>query len=263
MNKVIFILFFCCSMTCLAQDWSSVGKKIIFSDTLNKAKKFTAIDRALENPTEVYYLDIYCDKSGVNIKKFSENILKFKNLRKLILNNQSGLFIGLTDSIWNLEKLEYLDIVNFSDLNTDGVKRLKKLKYLTLDGIGFTIFPKEILELRELECLNLSCNFLSTLPDKISMLENLKEIELTNNCFTNIPPQLSGIKMLAYITINNAETGSFLSNGKKMCENSITEFPYVYKEMKNLKKVSCFFKVKVDDSLKKRIKSTYPHIKFS
>lgn len=262
MKNILFLLCFCTSFTCFAQDYSRIGKKIVYSDSLKQAKKFTSVDKALEDPGKVLYLEIYCQKSGVNIKKFSENIQKFKNLRKLTVNNQSGSVVELPEELWNLTQLEYIDIINIQNLKPEGLKNLKNVKYLSLDGFGLERFPPEILELKKIEYLNLSCNFLSELPENISLLENLKEIELTSNCFTKIPPQLAKNKLLIYIVMNNAEWGT-LANGKPMCRNSITEFPVVFSELKNLKWVACFYKTNVDEQMKKKIKAAYPGIKFS
>ncbi|MFL5765704.1 MAG: leucine-rich repeat domain-containing protein [Bacteroidia bacterium] len=262
MKRLLFLLLFAGSFSAAGQDWSSIGKKIIYSDTLKQARKYTSVDRALKDPEHVYYLDIYCQKSGENIRKFSNNIRKFRNLRKLIINNQSGSVVELPEQIWNLDQLEFLQIVNVQNLETEKIQNLKHLKYLTLDGFGFSAFPSAVLELKQLEFLDLSCNFLSALPGDISMLENLKEIELTSNCFTEVPPQLSELKMLTYITMNNAEWG-FLANGKEMCRNSVTVFPEVLGKLSKLKRVACFYRTNTNDEMKKKIKAAYPGIKFS
>jgi Leucine-rich repeat (LRR) protein len=260
MKKALLASLLLCSSLAFAQDYSSIGKSIAFSDTLKNASKYKNIDKALEHPEEVIYLEIL-NSEGIN--KFSANTSRFKNLRKLILQNTSWPISNISDSIWSLKKLEYLVLRNFPGLSITGIKNLQQLKYLSLDGLSLKEFPAEALELTKLEYLDLSCNSLSTLPGNIGKLTNLKELELTNNCFTNCPPELSRLPSLIYFTMNNPERNSALSDGTVVCNNTITEFPTVFQNMPNLKKVSCFFKLEITDELKNKIKSSYPNIKFS
>jgi Leucine-rich repeat (LRR) protein len=263
MAKMLLIVFIFFSLPTFAQDYSSIGKKIIFSDSLKNAVKYKDIDEALEHPEQVICLLLNDDANGEIINKFSANAGKFKNLRKLVLMNQEGPMVKLSDSIWTLKKLEYLDLTNFPGYSTAGIKNMKQLKYLSLDGLALKEFPAEILELTNLEFLGLSCNFLSALPASMGQLKNLEEIELTNNCFTKIPIELSQLSMLIYITINNVEHGARLADGTVVCDNTITEFPTVLKNIPTLKEVHCFFKVAVTPELKKEIKTTYKGIKFT
>jgi Leucine-rich repeat (LRR) protein len=263
MIKTLLTVFLFFSLTTFAQDYSSIGKKIIFSDSLKSAAKYKDIDKALEHPEQVICLMLTNDGNGEIVTKFSANATKFKNLRKLVLMNQGGPMTKLSDSIWTLKKIEYLELINFPGYSTAGIKNLKQLKYLSLDGLALKEFPAETLELTNLEFLGLSCNFLSALPAGIGQLKNLKEIELTNNCFTKIPAELSQLGMLVYITINNAEHGATLADGSAVCDNTITEFPTVLKNISTLKEVHCFFKVTVTPELKKEIRSTYKGIKFT
>lgn len=91
----------------------------------------------------------------------------------------------------------------------------------------------------------------------------MKEIELTSNCFTAIPKELSELKNLVHITTNNAEHGGISPDGKILCDNELNDFPEFLKDMPNLKSVSCFYGVNVNSELKKKIKSSFPKIKFS
>ena len=61
--------------------------------------------------------------------------------------------------------------------------------------------------------------------------------------------------------MNNAESNAVLADGTTVCENTITDFPVVLRDMKNLKEVSCFFKVNIDPLLKQQVKDAYPNIK--
>jgi Leucine-rich repeat (LRR) protein len=246
-----------------SQDWSHVGKQIHFSDTLQKAKKIKDIHQALANPDEVFYLDIGLGTEIRENQFILNHISRFRNLRKLILVNNSHTILLLPDSLWSLKQLEYLDLLNFPGNSSSKVGQLKNLKYLSLSGFAFSELPASILELRQLVYLDLSCNYLSSLPDSMNQLSNLKEIELTNNCFTGIPKSLVTIEGLEHFTFNNAEKGAILANGKPVCNNTITSFPEFLGQVKNLKTASCFFKVDISEDLKKQIIKSYPQIKFT
>ena len=262
MSRILLSFLLLFSSDCWAQDYSKIGKKIAYSDSLNKAKKFRNIDKALENPADVVCLIISDYKGDQNIEKFLSNVDKFKNLRKLIMRNQSGDLVGLKKGLWQLHKLEYLVLSNFPNSSVRGIDKLKKLKYLSLDGLNFRGFPQEILELSELELLDLSCNRLSSLPDSIGNLERLRELELTNNCFREFPKGIGQIKSLEYLTINNAERGAVLVDGTSVCDNEISEFPDFLNQAVKLKWVSCFFKVEMDLELRNKLVMGYPEITF-
>lgn len=264
--KTLLLLLLTSFLLCLqsySQDWSSIGKKINFSDSLKSAKKFTNIQKALEAPEEVIYLDIYCGKDVSNVELFLNEIPKFTNLRKLVLMNREGPVVTLPSTIWTLEKLEYLDLFNFPDSDIKGISKLKELKYLNLDGFGLDSIPAELRKLEKIEFLNLSCNDLNSLPADMGGLKSLIELELSNNCFTEVPSQITQFEKLSFLTMNNPEQGAKLANGNAVCNNEIKVFPAIFADMKNLKKVSLFFKMKIDPELKKKIKATYPKIKFT
>lgn len=249
------------SLFSFGQDYSHIGKKIEFSTELKNAKKFKDIDLALTTPDQVIYLELWGSKDASNIKCFFENIDKFKNLRRLHLINYYGAPMNISEKLWTQTNLEYLVIGNCQDFSMDGIINLKSLKYLSLYGCGFNEFPLEILSLTNLEFLDLSCNFLSYLPANIGELKNLKELELTNNCFNKVPEEIVKLEALQYLTFNNADQGTIFVNGKTVCDNSVTEVPTFFNEMKNLMEVS-FFKVQIDDQMMNKIKSTCPKIKF-
>ena len=61
----------------------------------------------------------------------------------------------------------------------------KNLKHLKLTDL--TEFPKEVLELENLEYLDLDNNKLKTIPEDIHKLKNIQLIELQNNLLEDVP----------------------------------------------------------------------------
>lgn len=218
------------------------------------------MDKALEHPGEVYYLNLW---EGKDIETFIEKVHLFKNLRKLLLQNAEGKSIRLPATIWSLTKLEYLAISNFTGSDFNGIQNLKGLKYLELDRAGFSTIPYGIFDLQKLEVLNLSDNRLTSLPADIGKLTNLMELELTNNCFTGIPEGLVYLPQLLCFVSNNADKGLVMADGTIVCNNTITVYPEFLIKMKNLQQVHCFFKTDTDPELKSKMKKDFPWIRFS
>lgn len=259
-----FFLFI--SFSASAQDWSDLGNKLNYSDTLKNATVYRDIDKALAEPSKVIALIMNVDKDGANYKKFAEHRNEFSNLRKLVLHNawvQADVTLLSDFSVF--PKLEFLSLDFFRHADPKGLETLHDLKYLAIEGADFTVVPATMLTLTKLEVLNLSLNKLSTLPENIGDLSNLRELELTNNCFDSIPPQIAQLKTLEYLTFNNAETprsdfSYTFSDGTPYCRIKLDRFPTALASLPKLKKVS-FFKVDISDAMWKQLKTTYPNVK--
>lgn len=263
MKRSLLIIFLFSFGSLFAQDYSSLGKKINYSETYRKAKRFKDVDKALRTPEQVQYLDLTVDKAGSNYQKFVDNHTKFVNLRKLIIDNRwYQIDLSSVPDLSVYKNLEFLQVYNLPDLDFDKLGSLTNLKYLDLDACGLKSLPASIIGLKQLEFLSVSVNYLSALPDNIGELPNLKEIDLTNNCFEEIPKQLALIKELLYLDINNAEgTGQFL-NGELFCKNALTTYPAILSDCKKLKKVH-LYKVAVDKATKDKLKEEYRSIQFT
>jgi Leucine-rich repeat (LRR) protein len=263
MKKIkTLLLLFICYLTTNADDFSHLGSKLNYSDSLKNAKKITSIDKALKDPSKVINLELFIDQTGANYKKFCTNITKFTNLRKLYIVDYYAIDLELPSGLWDLTKLEYLSLDNFKNKKVDGISKLTELKYLSLDEFNFTSIPEEIFQLKNLVILDLSMNLVKELPPSLASLTNLRELELTNNCFTEIPANITILPALEYLTINNADFSGFLKPEMNTCENTISRFPDVLAQMSNMKHVACFYGVKCDKNLKKQIHEKYKNITF-
>lgn len=263
MRACIFILIILLTKDIFAQDYSSLGKNINYSDIYRKAKRFQNIDKALLTPDQVFYIDLTVEKDGLNYQKFVENHAKFKNLRKLIIDNRwYQIDLKSVPDLSVFKDLEFLQVFNLSNLNLDKLSGLTNLKYLDLDACELKSIPPSIINLKQLECLILSLNYLSSLPDNIGEMTSLKEIDLTNNCFVEIPKQIGQIKELLFLDINNAETAGQFINGNFFCKNTLTIYPTILSECKKLKKVH-LYKVNINKATKDKLKAEFKNIKFT
>ncbi len=264
MKKIIFVVLLLACFTTHAQDYSWLGKKINYSDTLRLADIYKNMKEALVAPEKVEYLHLVVDKHGDNYKSFVENVGKFVNLRKLVIINNPGLALDLPKELWNRRKMEYLMLDGFWDEPLDGLENLQNLKFLSLDGFALKKFPDQVLKLKNLVVLDLSMNMISELPEGIATLTNLRELELTNNCFTEVPEQLALLPELQYFIMNNADFGGPIGPGMSgVCLNSFTKFPEVFSSMKKMKHASIFYHEHVNTEMKKKVKETFKWIKFS
>ncbi|MFN6037702.1 MAG: hypothetical protein ACK452_04490, partial [Bacteroidota bacterium] len=111
-----------------AQDYSWLGKKLEYSDTLRLCDIYKNMKEAMVAPEKVEYLHLIVEKSGNNYKTFTENISKFSNLRKLVVINSPGLNLDLPSGLWSLYKLEYLMLDGFWNESISGIEKLQNLK---------------------------------------------------------------------------------------------------------------------------------------
>jgi Leucine-rich repeat (LRR) protein len=91
----------------------------------------------------------------------------------------------------------------------------------------YTIFPKKILQFKNLKYLNLENNIIKSLPENINLLTNLKELFLGNNHLTDLPDCIALMENL--ILINAGQ--NYLQRLPKNIKN--IKFFYAYEESFN------------------------------
>ncbi|MCD1116291.1 leucine-rich repeat domain-containing protein [Chryseobacterium turcicum] len=74
---------------------------------------------------------------------------------------------------------------------------------LDLSGQKLKVFPKEILELKNLKKLNLSNNLLKEIPKEIENLKFLETLDISNNRIENIYAKVFKLKKLKILNLNN------------------------------------------------------------
>jgi len=251
MRRALLLFFLIFPMLLFAQDYSYARKSIVFSDTLKKASTVKSIGKALEQPAAVVSLKISDSSSFV---KFTENVSRFVNLRKISIENFYDKKLQLPAAFWNLQKLEYVSLDNLQIEGFQNLDRLKNLKYLSLMGSRLTSIPEEIYSLGSLEYLDFTLNFLDSIPPRIKELKKLRELDLTNNCFTRIPVAVTQLSQLEYLDFDNPETAETFSDGTAFCFNRLLAVPDL-SNMSALKKINLYKLIIPDEKVKAQIRA--------
>mgnify|MGYP001796531302 CR=1 FL=1 len=186
------------------------------------------LKQALDNPLEVYYLDL----TNEGIEELPKEIATLKNLKTLNLNylprkdKNSYLYTVLQED--EGERVVTLFLVD------DSKKPLRKL-------------PQEIGQLTHLEKLLCAGNQLTVLPKEIGQLKKLKNLDCSNNQLTRIPKeigQLVSLKKLNYaknrLTALPTAIGKLRKLKKFNCsDNRLVVLPQQIRQLKRLEKLNC------------------------
>jgi len=171
------------------------------------------------------------------------SVKKMKNLKELDIGP------CLTKSlayIFELKKLEYLDLSCITSYQIQGISKLANLRYLNLRVQAGTVFPDEICELTKLKALYLAYFlFTDQLPAQIINLTELEIFELDRFNFKEFPEQVFSFKKLIKLGLKGCNISSFSSrfNELKYLEvldlsyNRLTEFPpleYIPKSLQEI-----------------------------
>lgn len=170
--------------------------------------------------------------------EFLPNITKYKNLKRLALNNNK--IKNICASIYKLCKLNWLDLTrnNLRDLPIEMHK-------LNLFGLGlsenkFTEIPLPVFEMKNLQKFGFFSNFLTKIPINLFNLTELTKLDLSSNQLTEIPEEILNLKKLTWLNLSNNRLKKIpdLSSLEYLEElglgnNSLTELPVL--KNKNLK----------------------------
>jgi Leucine-rich repeat (LRR) protein len=180
-------------------------------------------------------------KKRINkISFLSKTKLKEAKLAILII---SFTFLGFVTKAQNvlLDSL-YLDtMVAFTSIQ-EAMKNPESVIKLELRRKGLKTFPKEILQMKNLQYLDLSKNKLLELPPEIGELTNLQVLILSKNKITSLPTQIGMLQNLEILNINQNDLVALppqLGNLRNLrnldlWSNEIGVFPEELKYLKNL-----------------------------
>lgn len=201
---------------------SNTGQaKFLSADELDLTKRYTNVNQALADSTNVYILDL----ASIGINALDNRICNLKRLQILILDD--NYLTKFPTEICNLEKLQIIRINSnqITELPTDfgimsnieelsvshnkisflplSLSNAKSLRILNLDHNLLTTIVIDFSNLQELIILNLSHNNLKILPTSIGYLENLISLDISNNPIKNLPNQIYQLKNLNYVDVSN------------------------------------------------------------
>ncbi|NGX56340.1 MAG: Outer membrane protein YopM [Candidatus Anoxychlamydiales bacterium] len=129
------------------------------------------------------------DFSRSNLTCFPEEIKKFRNLEKLILNN--NLIKNVPSWIKDLKNLKVLYLNNNLIKNLpEEIGDLKKLEEFSIRKNHLKKLPQSFTELNNLFLLDLYFNGLKHFPDQIKNLSKLQSLNISGNEIEEIPDQI-------------------------------------------------------------------------
>lgn len=133
------------------------------------------------------------------------------DLMRLIVNGWANqeLYKGLINSVLYLKDRGTILGETFLQMSTpcysveQAMQKPDSIFRLDLRNQKLSIFPKEILQLKNLNELWLSKNQLKEIPTEITQLVNLQLLDLSNNAITTLPESLKMLKNLKKINLTN------------------------------------------------------------
>jgi len=229
-------------------------------------------------PVFLFHLNIFKIIPSILKIQLSDNyfqsiplsILKFKNLKELIIDN--NLIKDVSSFVWQLlfetlGQLECLSLsqnlltllpkdlslgINLKRLNVSDnrigsisphIMKLVNLKYLNINRNQLKYIPIELTHLNSLVDLQISHNQLSGgIPSQIQNLELLETLDLRNNSLNRVPASMSLLKNLKLIylsdnQINNIHPLCLLGDSVQelvLDNNKISEIPIEIQKLVNL-----------------------------
>lgn len=154
--------------------------QLLDSVALAHADEITSMDSALMNPDKVIKLVL----RKKHLKKFPEDIRKFKNLQYLDLSKNN--IKELPEWIGELSQLQFLAC---SKTGLEHVPReigqLKNLRWINLNQNELVLLPPQFGDMEKLEIADLWSNNLSEFPATLEKLKNLKVLDLRNILFSD------------------------------------------------------------------------------
>ncbi len=132
------------------------------------------------------------------------DLVEFKNLKKLIVNDNMIMNIGAIDS---LENLEYLDLSNNEISDISALGELENLKYLDISGNLVSDYSS-LSNLKKLEELNIRENniyYNSNDYNKLLFISNAKKLKKLDaaDCGVTDVTVLGNLKKLEYLDLSN------------------------------------------------------------
>lgn len=176
---------------------STLPKGMLSWAELEKQKRYTDLDEALKNPTEVKILDL----SGQHLKKFPTDIALFTNLQ--ILDLQNNRIQEIPNDIQSLNKLQYLYLrKNQISKITPRVGNLTFLKHLDLSVNQLVTLFQEIGNISELQELDITDNKIIRLPEELIKLKRLKILRTGGNALSELPQNITKLDSLETFDIS-------------------------------------------------------------
>lgn len=148
------------------------------------------------------------NNSGVEIVPKTEEPEKVEPVTITVTDEETGK---------TYQKQVFESEMGFTDL-AEASKHPQMVRSLTLTYAGLTTFPKQILEMENLQVLNLYGNSITSIPEEIGTLKNLQYIDLRENNITALPQSIFKLDNLVRLQL---EGNSISEASKKQLESNL------------------------------------------
>jgi Leucine-rich repeat (LRR) protein len=153
--------------------------------------------KELQYPLDVKVLDL----SRKSLKELPSTLLEFKNLEEIVLGENPNLdLFGAFQLLSKLKKLKELDLAEANDSIPYNISTLTYIEKLNLEKNHLTSIPEGVKKLTRLRELSLWDNKINTISLQSGDLPNLEEIELGLNKLEIFPDDLSLISTLKKVS---------------------------------------------------------------
>jgi Leucine-rich repeat (LRR) protein len=166
-----------------------------------------------------------------------------------------------------LDSLTLDTLTGFTNLQ-EALKNPEAVIKLVLRKQHLKSFPKEILQFKNLQYLDISKNSISELPDSINLLSNLQYFACSKTGLNRLPKEIGKLTNLTYLNFNQNDLESLppqIGNLEKLevldlWSNNLDEYPSTLSSLKSLK-VLDLRNILISDEIQANIIRMLPHAK--
>ncbi|MBL7952022.1 MAG: leucine-rich repeat domain-containing protein [Flavobacteriales bacterium] len=152
---------------------SATHGQLLDALALDSVRTFRSLEKALENPDQVYRLDL----SGQKLKEVPEGVFQLKNLNALDLSNN---------------KLKALP---------ERLQEFKHMQEFRASRNKLTEVPKSLCRFIHLKRLDLSRNALTGLPKCVGAFHELVSLDLWDNDLAEFPEEMANMQALRFMDL--------------------------------------------------------------
>lgn len=235
MNYLILIILFC-------SFFIEIGNA-------QKGEIYYNFQKAKENPAEVYGLHIAVDQLDGEEHLFLDSLWYFPNLEQLIISNynNSDKYIGFPMFILKLFNLKQLCFKSYTlkDIPKE-IKNLKKIECLEFINTRLDRFPINIIQLKKLKTLTIENSNLNKIPKLLSKVAQLEHLDLSLNALDTLPLAIHKLKQLKKLKLTNCNIKTIRSGfGKfpRLIEldlegNNLHDLPSTFSQLSALERLN-------------------------
>ena len=179
-----------------------------------------------------------------------------------------GLFFSILSAKAQLLDSLTLDTMQGFESLQEAMKNPEAVIKLTLRKQHLKSFPKEILQFKNLQYLDISKNSISELPDSIGLLTDLQYFACSKTGLKRLPKDIGRLVNLKYMNLNQNDLETIptqIGNLEKLeildlWSNNFEEYPSTFSSLKALR-VLDLRNILISDEVQKSLTSMLPHAK--